>query len=313
MKVFKKILIILLAIIGIALLLFIINYARIYISYLINKKSYIETFDVQGNTSKYVPQGLAYSEKYNIVMQTSYNKNHDVSMLYVTDFDSGKLLKSLKLIEIDGSNNINHVGGITTDESTVWITNDYEVNEYSLDEIFSTENDYIKSLRNEKLPNRGDFCLYDKGTLWIGDFFLNPFYKVPDDNPLLLGYSNMYTDKIDYKITFYVISLQKLVQCIEITSDHKFVFTGSFTYLHKSSLSIYDNVLNNEPDYYYLNGIQIPYYSFNESNLIKEIKLPPMAEGFFEKDNELYILFESSADSYSLAFPKLRKIIKYNF
>ena len=36
-----------------------------------------------------------------------------------------------------------------------------------------------------------------------------------------------------------------------------------------------------------------------------------MAEGIFYKDNELYILFESSSDKYSLADPKIDKILKY--
>ena len=44
--------------------------------------------------------------------------------------------------------------------------------------------------------------------------------------------------------------------------------------------------------------------------ILKSIKLPPMAEGIFYKDNEIYILFENSADKYFFAFPKITKIIK---
>ena len=115
----------------------VIDYIRINVSYSINKDKYIESFDIQGNTNHYIPQGLAYSSLYNVVLQTSYNKEHDVSMLYITDFKSGKLLKSLKLIDINDKDNMKHVGGITTDNNTVWITNDYEVDEFSLDEIIN--------------------------------------------------------------------------------------------------------------------------------------------------------------------------------
>ncbi len=312
MKILKSLLLVVLIIVGMILLLFILNYIRLYVSYLINKSNYIETFKVQGNTSNYVPQGLAYSKKYNIVLQTSYNSKHNVSMLYITDFETGNLLKSLKLIEIDDSNNTNHVGGITTDENTIWITNDYEVNEYSLEEAFSTENDYIKSLKNTKLPIRGDFCMYNNDSLWIGDFFLNPFYKVPDNNPLLMGYNYSTEGYIDYQKPYCIISLPKMVQGMTITSDNKFVFTSSFTYLIKSGLSIYNNVLEDEHEYYSLNGQDIPYYHFNESNLDKKIKLPPMAEGLFRINDDLYILFESSSNSYSMAYPRLNKIIKFN-
>lgn len=311
MKYLKKILIIFGCLIGFIILVLIIDIIRLTISYNINKDKYVDQFDVQGNTSNYVPQGLAYSEKYNVALQTSYNSKHDCSKLYITDFSSGKLLKELKLIETDGSDNTKHVGGIATNNDTVWITNDYEVNEYSLEEIMNTNEDYIKSLKNTKLPIRGDFCNYKDDVLWIGDFFLNPFYKVPNDNPLVMAYN------LDKELNYFepdcIISLPKMVQGMAITSNNEFVFTSSFTNLIHSNLSIYKNVLDGEYEYYNLNGKDIPYYKFNDSNLIKKIKLPPMAEGLFIKDNEMYILFENSADKYFYAFPKMRKVIKMKY
>lgn len=310
MKFLKNIIKILIILVILFLVILIFDYLRLNISYSINKKNYIEQFAVQGNTSKYVPQGLAYSEKYDVALQTSYNGNHEVSMLYVIDFKTGELIKDLKLIELDGTNNINHVGGITTDNTTVWITNDYEVNEYNLDEIINTKESFIKSKKNTKLPNRGDFCKYNNNILWIGDFFLNPFYPVPNNNPLLMGYK--LDENFDYSTPNYIISLPKMVQGMVITEDNKFVFTSSFTYLINSTLSIYENPLDSTENTYNLNGKEIAYYKFNKENLIKKIKLPPMAEGMFYKDSSLYILFENSSDKYSLALPKINKIIKFN-
>ena len=284
------------------LFVFIIDYVRINVSYSINKDKYIESFDIQGNTNHYIPQGLAYSSLYNVVLQTSYNKEHDVSMLYVTDYDSGKLLKSLKLIDVNDKDDNKHVGGISTDNKTVWITNDYEVDEFSLEEIINTNSYYIKSLKNTKLPNRGDFCLYHDGTLFIGDFYLKPFYDVPDGNPLLMAYD---VSNIDYSSPSYVVSLPKMVQGMEIVGD-KFIFSQSFTYLINSTLSIYNKPTEN--GYYKLNGKDIPYYKFDKVYI--KYKLPPMIEGIFYKDDYLYMLFESSSDGYSLALPKIKKILK---
>ena len=280
----------------------VIDYIRINVSYSINKDKYIESFDIQGNTNHYIPQGLAYSSLYNVVLQTSYNKEHDVSMLYVTDFSTGKLLKSLKLIDVNDKDDNKHVGGITTDNNTVWITNDYEVDEFSLDEIINTDLDYIKSLKNTKIPNRGDFCLYHDGTLFIGDFYLKPFYDVPDGNPLLFAYD---VSNLDYLNPSYIVSLPKMVQGMEIV-DGKFVFSQSFTYLINSSLSVYNKPIKN--GYYKLNGKDIPYYNFDK--VYKKYKLPPMIEGIFYKDDYLYMLFESGSDGYSLALPKIDKVLK---
>ena len=306
----KSILKILLIIILIIILIFIINYLRINITYMINKNDFKNSFTIYGNNNNYVPQGLTYSDKYNIALQTSYNSKHKVSMLYVIDFKTNKLIKELKLKEIDNSNNTNHVGGIATDNNKVWITNDFEINEYNLDTILNTDNDYIQSIKNNKLPNRGDFCTYKDGYLWIGDFFLNPFYKVKDNNPLLMKYNTK--EEINYNKPELIISLPKMVQGMVITDDNKFIFTESFTYLINSNLSIYDNVLKKEKSTYKLKNNNIPYYKFEKKDLIKNIKLPPMAEGLFIKNNNLYILFESSSDTYKPAIPKIKKVIKYN-
>ena len=150
---FKKIFI---AIVGIIILLIIFNYSRIIVSYNKQKAICTESYDVNGKQGSYVPQGITYSLKYNCILQTSYNKK-DVSMLYVTDFESGKLLKALKLFKHDDTKNMNHVGGITTNDDKVWITNNFEINEYRLDDIIQTEQDFVKSEQDLELKNRGDF------------------------------------------------------------------------------------------------------------------------------------------------------------
>ena len=76
-------------------------------------------------------------------------------------------------------------------------------------------------------------------------------------------------------------------------------FTQSFTYLVNSNLKVYKNILKEKGT------------KFSKKNKLYTKKLPPMAEGTFYKDGYLYILFESSADKYSLADPKIDKIIKY--
>lgn len=309
MKYIKKIGKLLIIFILIFLLVLVLDYIRLNLAYLIHKKEYVETFAIQGNQSNYVPQGLAYSQKYNIILQTSYNSKHAFSKLYVTDFESGKLLKELKLLKADGTNNTSHVGGITTNDETVWITSDYEANEYSLIEILNTMESFIQPTKTTTMDTRSDFCCYNDNILWIGDFFLNPFYPVPDDNPLLMGYS---INNLDYSTPSYIISLPKMVQGMAITSNHQFVFTSSFTNLIHSKLSIYENVLEKENEYYELNGQQIPYYHFTKDYLVKKINLPPMAEGLFEKDNHLYILFENSSNTYFYAFPKIEKVIQYD-
>ena len=309
MEGFKKFLKVILIIILLIILAVIFIYARIFINYKMNEEKYNASHPIQGNTNGYVPQGLEYSTKYNIVLQTSYNANNEASMLYVTDFESGKLLKSLKLMKEDDSPNTNHVGGITTNEDKVWITNDYEISEYNLEEIYTTNNNSIKSMKTTELPVRGDFCKYKNTTLWIGDFYLKHFYDVPDDNPLLMAYD--VKEEMNFNEPKYIMSLPKMVQGMEITKENEFIFTESFTYLINSKLQVYTNPFNARPSTYKFNDKDIPYYEFGKTNLRKTIKIPPMAEGMFYKDKSLYILFESNSDKYKFAYPKVENVIKF--
>lgn len=309
MNIAKKIMIGIGIIVGIVILFFILDYVIINISYNYDKYLFEETFDIQGNTNKYVPQGMAYSKKYNVVLQTSYSGKKDVSMLYVIDFSSGNLIKSLKLHDINNKDDSSHVGGIATDDNIVWITSDYSVREYSLNDILNTSNDYIQCTHDTKLGIRGDFCYYGYNTLYIGDFCLAPFYKVPNNNPLLLAYDTE-TD-YNYDEPKYIMSLPKMVQGMTITPNKSFAFTCSFTNLIKSDLKIYRNILEDKAESYNYKGKDVPYYKFNNNNNSKIVKLPPMAEGIFNIDNDLYISFESGSDKYFFAIPKIKKVLKY--
>ena len=308
MKYIKNILKIIKYLIGLILIIIIIDYLRLNVLYLIEKNNYKQTFNIYGNSNKYTPQGLTYSDKYNVVLQTSYNSKHTISMLYIIDFKTKKLLKELKLKEIDDTDNINHVGGITTNNEKVWITNNHEINEYSLEEIINTNNDYIKSIKRSKLPNIGDFCTYNKNILWIGDYMLKPIYNVENDNPLLLGYN---LDKeIDYNKPDYIISLPTMVQGLIITDDNKFIFSRSFSNLIQSNLTVYKNVLETKPSTYKLKGKNIPYYKFTNDLKINNKKIPPMSENMFLKDKEVDRLVENSSDTYFYALPKIKKVLK---
>jgi hypothetical protein len=83
-----------------------------------------------------------------------------------------------------------------------------------------------------------------------------------------------------------------MVQGMAITEENNFVFTRSYTNLVNSKLTIYKDMTQ------------------ENHVLLKKINLPPMAEGIFYKDNEIYILFENSADKYFFAYPKIKRIIK---
>ena len=260
------------------LLMIELDYARINIRYFITKNEYEETFTIQGTKDGYAPQGMTLISEKDIVLQTAYSKGK-TSKLYVIDFKTGKLKKELKIVLSNGEESEKHVGGIASDGKTVWITNDFEISSFKLSDIIKAK-DEIRSFKDDKIPSRGDFCYYKDDTLWIGDFFLKPFYPIANDDPLLYAYDVFYN--IDFDNPKLVISLPIMV-----------------------------HVLEEEPDYYEINGIQVPHYSFTKNNLSRSKKIPPMAEGIFYDNGYVYILFENSSNKYFYADPKIRNVLKY--
>lgn len=296
-------------IVGTIIAIILLDYMILNLSYAIGKNKHEHAFLTQGNTDGYVPQGMAYSEKYNIVIQTSYSSKHEPSKIFITDFSTGKLLKSYKLIDTNERYDTSHVGGVATDGKTVWITSDYSIREYNLDKLINSNSDYMRYTAKADIGIRGDFCYHSGNTLYIGDFYLEPFYDVPNNTPMLYAYNT--EAEYSYANPEYVISLPKMVQGMTILPDNKFVFSTSFTNLVESSLLVYENVLNEKADRYNVNGKNVPYYKFTKKNQSKSIKIPSMAEGIFSIGNEVYVLFENCSDKYFYAFPKINHVVKY--
>lgn len=284
MKKIKKIFKIIGIIILVLILLLIIDYIIINIKYNKNKNKYKSTYKIIIETG-YAPQGVTYSEKYNVIIESSYNYKGKDSKIYIIDFNSKRLIDEFEL-----EKNKTHVGGITTNEDTLYITGDNYLYTYDLKEIMNTGLVSIKETKKTKIKNRGDFCLYHDNVLWTGDFALWPLYRVPKNKPLILGYKDGNTN---YNKPDYSYEIPKMVQGMEIV-DNEFIFTKS-----------YSPWLNSKLDIYKLKDKKLKHKD--------TIKLPPMAEGLFYKDDNLYILYESNSYKYWMALPKIKNLVKLEY
>ena len=294
-------------IVGFLLFILLIDYGWIFMRYSAFKKDFQTSIPIYGNVKGFTPQGIAYSDSNQIVLQTSYNKDSKTNMLYVIDFQSGNLIKALELKDMNGSYVYGNIGGIATDNNRVWITGEYLVYEYSFNEIIQTNNRDIRSTQFSQVGTRGDFCYYSNGYLWIGDYYFPYFYEIPDKKPFVWAYN---VTNGSYQKPDYILSIPDRVQGMSII-DGKFYFSRSFSYLMNSKLSCYRDISSKAYEIFKINGYDVPYYRISEEDLIDEVTLPPMSEGFFYYDNYFYLLFESNSDRFRLAFPKIKNIIKY--
>ena len=290
-KIIKRILIIFLLII----LIFLLNYIKILILYKLNK-DITSSYIINGMDDDYVPQGLAIYEDSKIILQTSYNAKGKVSKLYLTDMNTNSLIKELDLYLPTNEPNTGHVSGLALSQDKIWISNNYLLEEYNLDEILTTTDSKIIAKKEYKLKNRGDFCFYKNGILWIGDFYLYPIYRVPNNKPLLLGYE--VSQDIDFDNPTYKIEIPALVQGMTMDDNNNFIFSRSYSNFLNSRIAIYENHTNSSKE-----------YKLSKDSLIKKFTVPPMSEGLVFNNNKLYILFESGSSKYVHAFPKVKNLL----
>ncbi len=290
-KIVKRLLFIFLLII----LVFLLNYVKILILYKLNK-NITSTYIINGIDDKYVPQGLAIYEDSKIILQTSYNAKGKVSKLYLTDMNSNSKVKELDLYLTTNEPNTGHVSGLALSHDKLWISNNYLLEEYDLNEVLTTTDSKIVAKKEYKLKNRGDFCYYKNNILWIGDFYLYPIYKVPNNKPLLLGYD--VSKNIDFENPIYKIEIPALVQGMTMDDNNNFIFSKSYSNFLNSRIAIYENHTKNTNE-----------YKITKESLIRKFVIPPMSEGLIYHSNKLYVLFESGSDKYVHAFPKVKNLL----
>ena len=277
------------------ILLFLLNYLKIVILYKLNS-NIASSYIINGIDKAYVPQGLAIYENSKMIFQTSYNAKGKPSKLYLTDMHTNSLIKELDLYLPTNEPNTGHVSGLAVGDNKVWISNNYLLEEYDLNEILYTTDSKIVAKKEYKLKNRGDFCYYKNGTLWIGDFYLYPIYKVPNNKPLLLGYE--VSQNIDFEKPSYIIEIPSLVQGMTMDGNNNFIFSKSYSNFLNSRIVIYENHTKNTKE-----------YKLTKELLIREFIIPPMSEGLINYSNRLHILFESGSSKYIHSFPKIRNLL----
>ena len=304
--------------------IFFIDYLGLVSYYYFSKNSYTEFSETPDLYEGYVPQGMCYIENNNVVLQTSYSENAP-SKLYVFDYDRKELTCKFILKDSTGKEIYNHVGGITSNGDKIWICGDSNMFIYSLSDVLSSSENDLKSIKEISIPSKGDFCFYQYtkisnnpneshyyNILWIGSFYvnLNPFKK---SSSVLYGYNLAKSDGIsNLDNPDYTVAIPDKVQDLYIDKNNNFYFSRSYSGFLTSTIDVHENLLNSKTEEFLVNAKRVQYHDYRNTRRLYTYTLPPMAEGIFIKNNKLHVIFESAAQKYLYAMPKINKILLFN-
>ncbi|UCF84481.1 MAG: hypothetical protein JSV50_02295 [Desulfobacteraceae bacterium] len=274
---------------------------------LIHNKNYQLGTVIPGLQQGAVPQGLSYSNKYNLIFISYYFDKHIPSVVSVIDKSNNTAIGTFALKESVSSFHYGHVGGLTVNDNFVWVSSNEKLYKYKIsDTIKSAPSRVLVPISVTETETKASFVTYYQKVLFVGEFAYGSKYKTKnshhteDRNGLkhyawVCGY-NVNKERNGVK---YILSIRQKVQGICITD--KYIFLSiSYGRRNRSIIAIYKNPLQEQPHRTVTleNGLKAPLWYLDGKNIIREIDFPPMSEGITIIDGKLAVLPESGAEKY---------------
>ena len=304
-----------------------LNYTQKKYDYKINKKyaDYLANHEeyaiIPGLNEDIIPQGLTYSAKYNKFIVTGYHKGKAASVLFIIDYDSKMLEKTLLLQHNDNQPFNTHIGGLTNNNETLWLSDDYKIYTLEMEELINAENmSFIKVSKAIETFVKGDNITYHNNTLWVGEYDYkikyktkkSHYYTTPNNyknKSLIIGFD--ISENIDFNNPKYIISVPDRIQGLTFDENNNIILSRSFWSFQPSNISTYKNPLDTQPSLIKINDMEHCIWYLDNTNLISDLELPPMSEGIVYLNGDLYVIFESASSYYKIyTNDKIDSIIK---
>lgn len=294
------------------------NYSK-YIDFFQASDTFVK---IPGLDEGYVPQGMCALPGEGLLVISAYHAENP-SLLFFVNADTGECVKRLTITNLDGTLYKGHAGGIAAGDHSLFIASDKLARRIDLTAALAAPDGASAPVLDELLTDtRASLACVTDGILWVGDFYASGgkyptesahHTKTPagefhcawavgyvldknaenEINPARVGADG--TAAPDY-----ALSLPDKVQGMTRLRDGRFVLSISYGRNNASTVSVYENVLNGEPDAVVsIGGADVPLWYLDKAKLEKSCVAPPMAEAADAADGALYLLFESGAQTYA--------------
>ncbi|MCS7460909.1 fibronectin type III domain-containing protein [Paenibacillus doosanensis] len=273
---------------------------------------------VPGLLQGLVPQGMHIIRDKNWAVLSSYRDDRRASTLTIIDLTTGKHIKTIHLYK-NGQPFTGHAGGVAVSDKYVWVAYGKELLRLKLDDVVNCPDNANLSFEGSFLTNtRASFATYSDGILWVGDYYSSPNYLTTPiqkmttrDNKVynawIVGYKlDAQTDLLpaDSKLTSdgmvipnYIFSVTDRIQGATITADE--VMLSQTNGNPNSNILKYKASVQEPPHTSVTIGdTTVPVWFLDGLNIEDSLNMPPSAEGNFELDGKLYIMYESGANIY---------------
>ena len=271
-----------------------------------------------GEEENYVPQGMTYCEKLNLILVGCYNYGYTKpSVIYALDFETGEFVAQFNLFKSEETMLAVHLGGLACSEQNLYITttgaklcrvpiSELEVEKGTVkDVVVSSTKSFSPSLYNAAAA----YLSYSENRLWMGNYFdrANEAAKRANENheSLLLGFElsgdtpdrewKNLKKKVASPDTVIPLDMYDFSRVQGATvSDGTVFISCSGGRVNDSTLAFAD--LASEADI----PVTINGKSFLGTRIfnIDSYSIIPMSEGIFFKEGYVYVDFETASYRY---------------
>lgn len=280
--------------------------APVHSYYKISEKAFV----IPGIRDGFIGQGITYDSDNDYFFVTGYMKDHSASPIYIMNRKTKKLVKTIKMMNPDGSAFDGHAGGLTVFGNMVYVAGSENCCLYGFEkkELLSAENNSnvtyceIVSLSSEKDLIGVAFTTTHNDMLYAGEFYRLPAYPTLDshivsccdgeNHAIMVGLKkqgNTFVPSVAY-------SLPGNVQGLSFANGKIYVSTSwgvgfSHIYCYDESKLVQQGTIN-------LIGKELPLFVLDSNSLCQTYKTPPMSEEIEYVDGQFYTMCESASNKY---------------
>ena len=262
---------------------------------------------IPGLAEGLVPQGIAWLPEEDQLLYCGYRSDKGNSALIAANRQTGEIRKIVHLLYEDGSDYSGHAGGVCATEDDIYISNAKHLYRISLERFRSLPEESRCTFEEEiPVPVNASFCSYAEGVLWVGEFQYTGDYPTDPSHAVrgrdgiqrawICGYRM--EGRTDFGTPDCILSVTERIQGMT-TRDGAIYLSQSYGRRASSSIFRYEPVLEREPDTsVLLDGRDIPVWILDSGCRSAVLLCPPMTECLCTVGEEVYVLFESAAQTY---------------
>lgn len=264
---------------------------------------------IPGLDEGFVPQDLFYLDAYHTWLFSGYMNDGSPSPIYTLRPGNKPHRLTVKLP--DGAVYTGHGAAVTAAGDFVFLTvrNGYVVLRAS---TVAEGGPYASVAARAYVPTplTPAFMIAQNDALYLGEFYEPFFYSTPRShhittpggvrNPaLMLAYQTSCTEPFGFARTpARCFSIPARVQGMCFTDEGAHLVLSCAWGFGDAHLLVYDTARFTTDGTFAIDGQQVPLTCLDERSLVKQLRVPPMAEGIDEHNGEVFLANEAASKRY---------------